>query len=54
MPLTADAAPVAAVRETSIVIAAVLAATFMHERVGRMRASGSAVVFAGVVLLTLA
>jgi drug/metabolite transporter (DMT)-like permease len=50
----ADAAPVAAVRETSIVIAAVLAATLMHERVGRVRASGSAVVFAGAVLLALA
>jgi drug/metabolite transporter (DMT)-like permease len=50
----ADAAPVAAVRETSIVIAAALAATLMHERVGRVRASGSAIVFAGVVLLALA
>ncbi len=50
----ADAAPVAAVRETSIVIAAVLAATLMGERVGRVRASGAAVVVAGVVLLALA
>jgi drug/metabolite transporter (DMT)-like permease len=50
----ADAAPVAAVRETSIVIAALLAAAFMHERVGRVRAGGAAVVFAGVVLLALA
>jgi drug/metabolite transporter (DMT)-like permease len=50
----ADAAPVAAVRETSIVIAMVLAATLMHERVGWLRASGAAVVFAGVVLLALA
>jgi drug/metabolite transporter (DMT)-like permease len=50
----AGAAPVAAVCETSIVIAAVLAASFMHERVGRVRAGGAAVVFAGVVLLTLA
>ena len=50
----ADAAPVAAVRETSIVIAAVLAATLMGERVGRVRASGAAVVFAGVMLLALA
>jgi drug/metabolite transporter (DMT)-like permease len=32
----------------------VLAATLMHERVGRVRASGAAVVFAGVVLLALA
>jgi drug/metabolite transporter (DMT)-like permease len=50
----ADAAPVAAVRETSIVIAALLAATLMHERVGRVRASGAAIVCAGVVLLALA
>jgi drug/metabolite transporter (DMT)-like permease len=50
----ADAAPVAAVRETSIVIAAVLAAAFMHERVGKVRAAGAGVVFVGVVLLALA
>ena len=50
----ADAAPVAAVRETSIVIAAVLAAAFLHERVGALRATGAAVVFAGVVVLALA
>jgi drug/metabolite transporter (DMT)-like permease len=50
----ADAAPVAAVRETSIVIAAALAATLMHERVGAMRAGGAAIVCAGVVLLALA
>jgi drug/metabolite transporter (DMT)-like permease len=49
----ADAAPVAAVRETSIVIATVLAATFLHERVGRLRACGAAVVFAGVALVAL-
>jgi drug/metabolite transporter (DMT)-like permease len=42
------------VRETSIVIAALLAAAFMHERIGRVRAGGAAVVFAGVVLLALA
>jgi drug/metabolite transporter (DMT)-like permease len=47
----ADAAPVAAVRETSIVIATLLAATLMHERVGAARACGAAVVFAGVVLV---
>ena len=49
----ADAAPVAAVRETSIVIAAVLAATLLGERVGGVRAAGAVVVFAGVVLLAL-
>jgi drug/metabolite transporter (DMT)-like permease len=50
----ADAAPVAAVRETSIVIATVLAVAFMGERVGRARAAGAAVVFAGVALIALA
>jgi drug/metabolite transporter (DMT)-like permease len=49
----ADAAPVAAVRETSIVIATLLAATLLHERVGRVRLSGAAVVFAGVALVAL-
>ncbi len=50
----ADAAPVAAVRETSIVIATVLAAVFMGERVGRLRAAGAVVVFAGVALIAIA
>jgi multidrug transporter EmrE-like cation transporter len=49
----ADAAPVAAVRETSIVIATLLAAAFLHERVGRARLGGAAVVFAGVALVAL-
>jgi len=49
----ADAAPVAAVRESSIVIAALLAAVLMHERVGLVRACGSAVVFAGLVLIAV-
>jgi drug/metabolite transporter (DMT)-like permease len=47
----APAAPVAAVRETSIVIATVFAAPFLHERVGPMRLAGAAVVVVGVVLL---
>ncbi len=50
----ANAAPVAAVRETSIVIAAALAATLTHERVGPVRASGAALVCAGIALLALA
>jgi drug/metabolite transporter (DMT)-like permease len=49
----ADAAPVAAVRETSIVIATLLAAAFLHERVGRVRLGGAAVVVAGVALVAL-
>jgi drug/metabolite transporter (DMT)-like permease len=48
----ADAAPVAAVRETSIVIAVALAALFLNERVGRGRLAGAALVAAGVALLS--
>ena len=48
----ADAAPVAAVRETSVVIAVALAALFLRERVGAARLAGAAVVVAGVALLS--
>jgi drug/metabolite transporter (DMT)-like permease len=47
----AEAAPVAAVRETSIVIATAGAALFLHERVGASRLAGAALVAAGVALL---
>jgi drug/metabolite transporter (DMT)-like permease len=47
----AEAAPVAAVRETSVVIATVGAALFLHERVGRGRLAGAVLVVAGVALL---
>jgi len=47
----APAASVAAVRETSVVIATVLAAPLLHERVGAARLAGSMLVVAGVVLL---
>ncbi len=47
----APAAPVAAVRETSIVIATAFAAIFLHERVGVARFAGAVVVVVGVVLL---
>jgi drug/metabolite transporter (DMT)-like permease len=50
----APAASVAAVRETSVVIAVVLAAVVLHERVTRARVIGAAVVVAGVVLLASA
>ena len=50
----APAASVAAVRETSVVIAVALAAFVLHERVTRARAAGAAVVVAGVVLLVSA
>jgi drug/metabolite transporter (DMT)-like permease len=49
----ADAAPVAAVRESSVVIAAFLAAAFLHERVDRRRFAGAALVVAGVAPIAL-
>jgi drug/metabolite transporter (DMT)-like permease len=47
----APAAPVAAVRETSVVIAVVLAGLLLREPVGRGRLAGAALVVAGVLLL---
>ncbi len=47
----AEAAPVAAVRETSIVIATAGAALFLEEPVGRSRLVGAVLVAAGVALL---
>jgi uncharacterized membrane protein len=47
----ADAAPVAAVRESSVVIAALLAAVFLHEDVNRRRLSGALCVVAGVAAI---
>jgi drug/metabolite transporter (DMT)-like permease len=47
----AEAAPVAAVRETSVVFATVGAALFLQERVGPARLAGAALVAAGVALL---
>ena len=49
----ASAASVAAVRETSVVIAAILAAVVLHERVGPSRLAGAALVAAGVAMLAL-
>lgn len=49
----APAASVAAVRETSVVIAVALAALFLRERVTRARLAGSVVVVAGIALLAL-
>jgi drug/metabolite transporter (DMT)-like permease len=46
-----DAAPVAAVRETSVVIAVGLAALFLHERVGPGRMVGAVLVVAGIAVL---
>jgi drug/metabolite transporter (DMT)-like permease len=42
------------VRETSVVIATVLAALVLRERVTRVRLAGSVVVVAGIALLALA
>lgn len=47
----ADAAPVAAVRESSVVIAALLAAAFLREDVDRRRLSGAVLVVAGVAAI---
>jgi drug/metabolite transporter (DMT)-like permease len=49
----APAAPVAAVRESSVVIATALAVPLLHERVSAARFAGAVVVVAGVVLLGL-
>jgi drug/metabolite transporter (DMT)-like permease len=47
----APAAAVAAVRETSVVFAVVLAGLLLGEPVGRRRVAGAALVVAGVFLL---
>ncbi len=49
----ASAASVAAVRETSVVIATVFAAVVLHERVSRSRLAGSVLVVCGITLLAL-
>jgi len=50
----AAAAPVAAVRESSVVIATALAAVVLHERVDRRRWAGAVLVVAGVAAIALA
>jgi drug/metabolite transporter (DMT)-like permease len=49
----ASAASVAAVRETSVVIATALAAPFLREQVGPLRLAGAALVVIGIALLVL-
>jgi drug/metabolite transporter (DMT)-like permease len=49
----APAAPVAAVRETSVVIATALAAVVLRERVGPLRMLGAVAVAGGVALVTV-
>jgi drug/metabolite transporter (DMT)-like permease len=50
----ASAPSVSAVRETGVVIAAVLAAIFLRERVGPTRFAGAVLVAGGIALLALA
>jgi drug/metabolite transporter (DMT)-like permease len=50
----AAAAPVAAVRETSILFATVLGAVVLHETVGRARIAGAVTIVAGVAAIALA
>lgn len=50
----AEAAPVAAVRESSVVIAALMAAVFLGERVDARRLTGAVLVVAGVAAIGLA
>lgn len=49
-----DLAAIAALRETSIVIAAVIGTLVFHERLGRRRLAASAAVLAGIAVLQLA
>jgi drug/metabolite transporter (DMT)-like permease len=49
----ASAASVAAVRETSVIVATALAAIFLKERVGRGRLAGAVAVACGIGLLSL-
>jgi drug/metabolite transporter (DMT)-like permease len=49
----ASAASVAAVRESSVVIATALAAVVLHERVTKARAAGAVIVVAGVACVAL-
>ena len=49
----ASAASVAAVRESGVLVATLLAAVFLHERVTPWRAAGAVLVVGGVALLSL-
>ncbi len=49
----APAAPVAAVRESSVLVATALAALVLHERVSPARFAGAALIVAGIVLVGL-
>ena len=47
----APAAPVSALRETSVLFATAFAAVFLHERITAARAAGAVAVVAGVALI---
>jgi drug/metabolite transporter (DMT)-like permease len=49
----AEPGPVAAVRETSVVVATALGALILHERVTRSRFAGAAIVVAGAAIIAL-
>jgi drug/metabolite transporter (DMT)-like permease len=49
----APAAPVAAVRETSVLVVTGLAALMLHEHVSGWRVAGAAAVVGGIVLLAV-
>jgi hypothetical protein len=49
-----DLATIAALRETSILIAALIATLLFRERFGRLRLTAGAAVLAGIVVLELA
>jgi F0F1-type ATP synthase membrane subunit a len=51
---TAEAAPVAALRETSVVMATAAAAIFAHEHVPPRRLAGAVVVVAGIAFIAVA
>jgi drug/metabolite transporter (DMT)-like permease len=46
-------APIAALRESSIIVGALIGAAVFHERFGRARTVATVVVFAGIVLITV-
>jgi drug/metabolite transporter (DMT)-like permease len=46
-------APIAALRETSIIFGSLIGAVFFHERLGRGRAAAALIVLAGIVLINL-
>jgi drug/metabolite transporter (DMT)-like permease len=46
-------APIAALRESSIIVGALIGTVFFHERFGRPRLVGTVVVVAGIVALNL-